>query len=296
MSKEAANAIHQAITSKDNSGLIYAIARFDNEELQTIAAEYATHFGKALPEAIKDDASGEFAALLIDLIIPRATFAARVIHNAITGAGTDEHALIDSLVHNSHQQITDIKTAYSTIFSRDLTTSISSDVSFHFKKVLLSILEAHTHGLTANPEVEAEALYKKGEGKWGTDDDFFVDFFSKHNYESIAAIDQAYNAKYGHSLEVAIKKETSGAFQNVLTALAVPREVFWARRIRHAIAGLGTDDTLLRRAFGLNSKDQLRRIDAVYGSVNPGKTLRSDVADDTSGHYKTLFLAILESL
>jgi len=296
MSTEAAHAIHQAITSKDNNGLISAIARFDNEELQTISAEYAKHYGKALPEAIKDDASGDYAALLIDLIIPRASFAARVIHNAITGAGTDENALTDALVHNTKQQITDIKTAYSNIFSRDLTTAISSDVSFHFKKVLLSILEAQSHGLTANPEVEAEAIYKKGEGKWGTDDDFFVEFFSKHNHESLAAIDHAYNAKYGHPLETAIKKETSGAFQNILVALAAPREVFWARRIRSAIAGLGTNDELLRRAFSLNSKDQLRRIDAVYGSVNHGKTLRSDVADDTSGHYKVTFLAILESL
>ncbi len=38
-----------------------------------------------------------------------------------------------------------------------------------------------------------------------------------------------------------------GAYQDILKAIVVPREVYWARRIRHAIAGLGTDDTLLRR-------------------------------------------------
>lgn len=38
-----------------------------------------------------------------------------------------------------------------------------------------------------------------------------------------------------------------GSYQDILVALANPREVFWSRRIRKAIAGLGTDDTLLRR-------------------------------------------------
>jgi len=139
-------------------------------------------------------------------------------------------------------------------------------------------------------------LYKKGEGKWGTDDDFFVQFFTRNTFANLQAIDQAYTAKYKHSLEVAVKKETSGAYQDLLVALSIPRAVFWARRIRHAIAGLGTSDTLLRRSFTLNSHEELRNIEAVYGTVNPGKSLRSDVADDTSGHYKTLFLAILDSL
>ena len=45
---------------------------------------------------------------------------------------------------------------------------------------------------------------------WGTDDDFFVDFFTRHSFASLQAIDKAYQAKYKHSLEVAVKKETSG--------------------------------------------------------------------------------------
>lgn len=77
-------------------------------------------------------------------------------------------------------------------------------------------------------------------------------------------------------------------------ALSIPREVFWARRIRHAIAGLGTNDTLLRRAFALNSKKQLKQIEAVYEHVNKGKTLVKDVADDTSDEYKVLFLALIQ--
>jgi annexin A7/11 len=297
MSKhEVAHVIHKAIEAKDNELLISTIAQFDNEDLVEIANEYVKLYGKALTEAVKVAALGDYATLLVDLILPRANFAARSIHNAITGAGTDETAIIDVIVHTTHKQIVDLKEAYSLLFQRDLAAAIASDLSGHFKKVVAGLLEGHKQDSQGNPETEAEALYKKGEGVWGTDDDFFVEFFTRRSFEVLVEIDVAYGSKYKHSLEVAVRKETSGAYQDILVALVIPREVYWARRIRHAIAGLGTNDTLLRRAFVLNSKEQLRKVAAVYESVNKGKNLRSDVADDTSGYYKTLFLAILDSV
>jgi len=291
---EVAHAIHQAIEAKDIHSLIHLIAREENDFLQEVASVYTKNYGKALAESVKEVAHGEFGVLLVDLLIPRAFFAARLIHNAVTGAGTDEKAIIDVIVHISNQQVAELKEAYSNLFMRDLVDRLKGDLSGHFGKAVSSILEASRSDGLGNPETEAENLYKKGEGKWGTDDDYFVHFFTKQSFENLVAIDQAYQAKYGHSLEVAVKKETSGAYEDLLVALSIPRAVFWARRIRHAIAGLGTDDHLLRRAFALNNRVQLQHIQAVYESVNKGKTLRSDVEGDTSDHYKTLFLALLD--
>lgn len=290
---ETAQHIHQAISSKDVDALIHIIARHDNEYLQAVATVYAKAYGKALAEAVKEIAHGEFGNLVVDLIMPRASFAARTINNAVAGAGTDEKAVIDVIVHNTNTEIAKIKEAYSNIFQKDLATRIKSDLSGHFGKAVSGVLEGARSEGRGNPEQEAEALYKKGEGKWGTDDDYFVQFFTKHSYQDLVEIDQAYNHKYKHSLEVAIQKETSGAYQDLLVALSISRPVFWARRIRHAIAGLGTNDELLRRAFSLNSREQLKHIDHVYPAVNKGKTLRADIEGDTSGHYKTLFLALL---
>jgi hypothetical protein len=293
--EEEAKHLHQAIEAKDLGSIIRIIARNENEDLQDIAHEYNKHFGQALAEAVKTVAHGEFGIFLVNLIMPRASFAARTINNAVEGAGTDEAAIIDIVVHITNKQIQELKEAYSNIYMKDLVSRIKSDVSGHFGKAVVSILEGLRSEGKGNPAQEAEELYKKGEGKWGTDDDYFVHFFTKHSYEALVEIDHEYNKKYGHGLEAAIKKETSGAYEDILVALAVSREVYWARRIRHAIAGLGTNDVLLRRAFALNSKSQLRRIEAVYESVNKGKTLRADVEHDTSGEYKTLFLGLIDS-
>jgi len=292
---DVANELHKAIEAKDIGSIIRHIARYENEDIQEIAAEYTKHYGKPLAEAVKEVAFGEFGIFLVNLIIPRASFAARTIRNAVEGAGTDEAAIIDVVVHNTNKQIVALKEAYSNLFMQELAARIKNDTSGHFRSALVSILEGTRNDALGNPETEAENLYKKGEGKWGTDDDYFVHFFTKHSYEDLVAIDRAYTAKYGHSLEVAVKKETSGAYEDVLVALSVSRPVYWARRIRHAIAGLGTSDTLLRRAFALNSKAQLRDIEAVYDSVNKGKTLRQDVEQDTSGDYKALYLALIDN-
>jgi len=291
---EVAEIIHKALHEKDHDRLISYIARYENHELVEIAEEYLKKYGIALSIALKETGLGDFETLLIDLVLPRANFVARTIQNAISGAGTDEHAVIDAVAHLDEEQIRQTKEAYAQLFQRDLSTAIAQDLSGNFKKVVQALLDGGKHDAVGNPDNEAEELYKKGEGKWGTDDDYFVQFFTRHSFHSLQEINRAYEARYKHSLEVAIKKETSGDYESILVALAIGRDVYWARRIRHAIAGLGTDDTLLRRSFVFNSHEHLRKINAIYGNVNPGKTLRSDVADDTSGHYKALFLAILD--
>lgn len=291
---EVAQIIHKALHEKDNDLLISYIGRYENEDLVDISEEYLKKYGVALSIALKEAGLDDYSTFLVNLVLPRANFVARTIHNAITGAGTDEHAVIDAIAHLNEKEIREAKEAYAQLFQRDLSTAIQSDLSGHFRKVVAALLDGKKHDAAANPDTEAELLYKKGEGVWGTDDDFFVEFFTRHSHASLQAIDRAYQQKYKHSLEVAIKKETSGGYQDILDAIFVGREIYWARRIRHAIAGLGTDDTLLRRAFVLNSKAQLGKIAAVYEHVNKHKNLRSDVADDTSGHYKALFLAILD--
>lgn len=50
-------------------------------------------------------------------------------------------------------------------------------------------------------ENDAKVLYKAGEKKLGTDEKTFVQIFSERSAAQLAAINNFYHGKYGHSLK-----------------------------------------------------------------------------------------------
>lgn len=50
-------------------------------------------------------------------------------------------------------------------------------------------------------KTDAEALYKAGEKKLGTDEKVFIQIFSERSRAHLVAICSAYQSMYGHSLE-----------------------------------------------------------------------------------------------
>lgn len=48
---------------------------------------------------------------------------------------------------------------------------------------------------------DAEALYKAGEKRWGTDEDKFIQIFSERSRAHLAAVSSTYKNLYGNSLK-----------------------------------------------------------------------------------------------
>lgn len=88
-------------------------------------------------------------------------------------------------------------------------------------------------------------------------------------------------------------KEATGDFEDILVALVKPFDQYWAERIHDAIAGLGTDDNLLARCFGLLNKAQLQLVAAAY-QRKYNESLPEAVKGDTSGWYEKALLAKLK--
>jgi len=72
------------------------------------------------------------------------------------------------------------------------------------------------------------------------------------------------------------------------------RHEYFADRLYDAIAGLGTDDTYLIYAFGVLSKDELKKVGHIFDERHPKRGgLAKAVKEDTSGDYQDLLLKIL---
>jgi len=276
--------------------LVEEITQHTNEQLFKINLEYQKKYEVTLYDAIKSDTSGDYMDLLISLVMPISDYRAYAIRKAIAGAGTDEDALIDLFAHATKDQITAARTAYEYVTNKNLEKDLADDLSGNFKRGILSLLHLFREPGEVHPEKaqkDADEIYAKGEGKWGTDDDFFVKFFTTHSYEHIELVDAAYSSKHGHSLRVAIEKETSGSYERLLKALVTHPDKYWAKRIHEAVAGLGTKDKVLQRAFVLNNNHQaLERINAIY-QAEYKESLMDAVKGDTSSWYRETFVGLL---
>lgn len=67
---------------------------------------------KDLESKIKSETSGYFESLLVALCKPRAEYMASEMHHAISGLGTQEGTLIETLLSGDNQEIRDIAVAY----------------------------------------------------------------------------------------------------------------------------------------------------------------------------------------
>jgi len=281
----------------DDSTLIDIMTHRSRPQLEMIIAAYAQKHGKTLAERIASDTSFEYKNLLVALATPFNEYIAHLIHHAVHGLGTKEWILIDVLATVPTPIINEAAIIYAAKYGEPLRKAVHDDTSYNFKRTLMRLIDGSKDWFgpadLASVEHDAKKIYQKGPGRLGTDDSFYIEWFTSRSPYHIFEVDRAYHAKYHHGLVHAIKSETSGDYRNLLVALATPYHIYWARRIHDAVEGLGTNDTLLQRAFVLNSKENLRFIAAAY-QTEFGQDMMKDVKDDTSGNYHKTLRGLIE--
>ncbi|KAI9118257.1 hypothetical protein K1719_010589 [Acacia pycnantha] len=130
----------------------------------------------------------------------------------------------------------------------------------------------------------------------GTNEKTFIRIFSDEQTH-LVAIAKAYERNNGHSLEKALKKETSGYFERGLFAIlrcATNPALYFAKVLRKAMKGLGTDDSRLIRVIVTRTEIDMEQIKEAYLSRYE-KPLANAVRSDTSGHYKDFLLSLIGS-
>jgi len=293
-----AEALHHAIKGlgTDDEILVSILGNRTRAQREALVAFYGQRYGHSLVSDIKGDTSFNYEKLLVGLVTPFPEYIAHLIHHAVHGLGTKEWILIDVLGTTPKPLIDLAAGFYKLHYKADMREAVKDDTSFNFQKALLHLMDGTKDWFSppdfSTVEIDAHEIHKKGEGRLGTDDHFFVHFFTSKSPAHIFEVDRAYTAKYGHGLVHAIKKEISGDYEHLLVALATPHAAYWARRVHEAVEGLGTNDTLLQRAVILNDKDILHQIAQVYSAMY-GKTMSDDVKNDTSGWYGKLLHALI---
>jgi hypothetical protein len=291
-----AELIHKAIEGMgtDEKAINQILGHRTKEQIQEIAKAYEHAHKNKLISDIKGDTSGNYKRLLVSLVNTPVQNKKELILKATKGAGTTEKYLIDVLAPSSNHEILEL-------YQNDpkIIHAIIDDVSSgNFAKIVETLLKGVRDERESIPDDEAhtisERLFKAGEGKLGTDEKVFNELITKYSPSALKQISHEYQKKHKHTLEQAIKGETSGNYEDLLVALLKTRHEYFADRLYDAIAGLGTDDTYLIYAFGVLSKHDLHKVAHIFNERHPKRGgLAKAVKEDTSGDYQELLMAIL---
>ncbi|XP_004520906.1 annexin B11 isoform X1 [Ceratitis capitata] len=283
----------------DEDALINIICRRSNEQRQEIQRQYKTHFGKDLIEDIKSETSGNFEKLLVGLLRPIVDFYCAEMNDAMAGIGTDEDVLIEILCTLSNVEIHTIKNQYLRLYGAHLESELKSETSGNFKRLLVSLCTAARDESGQIDPVAAQAdareLLKAGELRVGTDESMFNMILCQRNYQQLRLIFQEYEKMTGHTLEKAIRKEFSGDIMEGLVAIykcVTHKTEYFAARLHKSMAGIGTNDKQLIRVVITRSEIDLADIKAQFERMY-GKSLKSWIKGDTSGHYKHALYALV---
>lgn len=166
------------------------------------------------------------------------------------GLGTDESVLIEIIGTRVNWQIKQTKEDLNKMYKKDLIKWVDSETSGSFKKLLISFLQGNrSENQTPDPSMmsnDAQALYRAGAGRWGTDEAMFNKIFALSSAaDMFRMISQYYEQQSGKSLLKAVDSEFSGDIKTLLytvvQGLLNPSE-YYANRVHSVVAGLGTND------------------------------------------------------
>ncbi|GAB4850521.1 hypothetical protein Ancab_029831 [Ancistrocladus abbreviatus] len=283
----------------DTSEVINVLAHRDTTQRALIQREYRIMYSEDLLKRLAKELSGKLETAILLWMLDPAGRDALVARQALSGDVIDLRAATEVICSRTPSQMQIFKQIYHSKFGTYLEHDLERYASGDHKKLLLAYasipryegLEVDRHQI----DNDAKALYKAGERRLGTDEDTFIRIFSERSRVHLDAVSSAYHSLYGSSLEKAVKKETSGLFEYALLTIlrcADNPGKYFAKVLRKAMKGLGTDDTTLIRVIVTRTELDMQYIKAEYHKKYK-KTLNDAVHSETSGNYRAFLLALL---
>nr|KAG5697413.1 hypothetical protein BaRGS_008839 [Batillaria attramentaria] len=285
----------------DEEAVLQILGNHTTDQRLEIAQAFKTAYGKDLIDDLKSELSGDFEDLCIALLTPPRVYDARQIHEAISGAGTDETTLVEIMVTRSNDEINQIKEEYQKEFENDLESDLQGDTSGYFGRLMVSLCCAGRESdewQWADEDKAAEdaqKFYEAGEAKWGTEEAELNAILCLTSPGQLRKTIEKFEELTGGTMEESIRSECSGALQEGYLAIvesvkSKPR--YFARRLHECMSGLGTSDTDLIRIIVSRSEIDLEEIKEEFETMYE-RPLTEAIESECGGDYKRLLLAII---
>lgn len=292
-----ADALRRAMqgAGTNDTELIRVLANRSYAQRMVLAQAYQARFGRSLKDDLHNDTGGNYRKLLEMLVSPRPYIIAECLHKAMEGAGTADYQLL-TILTQFDQDMPGVPPAYQALFHKDLASEVKRETTGKFEDVLINCIMRRPQppGFVnmATVQADAQAFYKAGEGRIGTNDKEYIRILTLNTNAHLQAVDNAYRAIDPKGMMAAIKSETSGNYGLALQSLMTPHHRWMAQAINHAVDRPGTEEALILIVFGLHDKQDLHHIANEYRTMFQ-KDMMTDLKRDLSGNFERLCVAMM---
>ena len=282
MSDEELTKLEEALKKKDENTVTEITLSHTSEERYQIREAYTSKFGHDLIEDLKKYTKSDLSETLQSIYKEPIEYDADLLYKAMKGIGTNDDILIEVITFRSFEKLTKVKQKFQEKYSKDLISQVKSETKGEYRNGLVTLLEKE-RSTNNSPDLEnckriAEELYKAGEGKIGTNDKVFVEYWTKLSGEELSLVGKEYHKDHAKTLINVVENEFSGKLKKLL--------------INKAIKGVGTDDTTLIRSIVSRMDIDMNLIKKYYKKLFK-KDMASDIKGDTSGNYQKVLLHLI---
>ncbi|XP_023574435.1 annexin A7 isoform X2 [Octodon degus] len=226
-----------------------------------------------------------------------ATKDAEILRKAMKGFGTDEQAIVDVVANRSNDQRQKIKTAFKTMFGKDLIKDLKSELSGNMEELILALFMPPTY-------YDAWSLRNAMQGA-GTQECVLIEILCTRTNQEIREVVRCYQSEFGRDLEKDIRSDTSGHFERLLVSMcqgnrdenpSVNPQMAQedAQRLYQAGEGrLGTDESCFNMILATRSFPQLKATIEAYSRM-ANRDLLSSVSREFSGYIESGLKTILQ--
>lgn len=285
----------------DEDAVIKILGDHNWTQRMEIAESYKAAYGADLIEDMKSELSGDFEDVVVSMLTPPLKLYAQEIHEAISGAGTDEVTLVEVLATKTNEEINEIKEKYKELYDADMEEELKSDTSGYFRRLMVSLVTAgrqeedYSEVDYDKAREDAQKFFDAGEGRWGTDEEEINAILCLRSRVQLKLTFREIEELTGKTVEESIEEECSGELKEGYLAIVESTKdesAFFARRIRDCVDGIGTKDAHLIRIIVTRSEIDMQEIEEKYQEKYETSVLQT-IEDECSGDYKKMLIQLV---